>query len=316
MYRYILLRLLTIIPVLFGVSLIIFLLVHFSPGDATLKLLGPMASDVARENLRQTLGLDQPVHVQYLKWLREVLNGNFGVSISTSLPVLDLIIPRFINTVILAVPSLLLALLIGFFVGIFAAAKPFSVFDRLGMSCTLILGSTPPFWFGLILVLFFSLNWRLFPATGMVSMRGDGGLIDILHHLVLPTIATAVAPAAIITRMVRTSMLEILSQEYIKVARAKGFSQRVILWKHALRNAIPPISTITGLQLGYLLGGALFTEVVFAWPGLGNQLYYAIVARDLPVIQAAVLVIALSFVLVNLFTDFLNAYFEPKIRLG
>tara|TARA_B100000676_G_C18046211_1_gene828149 strand:+ start:644 stop:1594 length:951 start_codon:yes stop_codon:yes gene_type:complete len=314
--RYIVSRLVAVVPVLFGVSLIIFLLVHFAPGDATLKLLGPMASDEARASLRQTLGLDQPIHVQYFRWLGEVLKGNFGVSISTSLPVSDLVIPRFINTVILTVPSLMMALLIGFFVGIFAAAKPFSLFDRFGMSCTLILGSTPPFWFGLILVLFFSLNWRIFPATGMISMRGDGGLVDILHHLVLPTITTAVAPAAIITRMVRSSMLEILSQEYIRVARAKGVPERIILWKHALRNAMPPIATITGLQLGYLLGGALFTEVVFAWPGLGNQLYYAIVARDLPVVQAAVLIIALSFVLVNLFTDVLNAYLDPKIRVG
>ena len=237
-----------------------------------------MASDAARENLRQTLGLDQPVHVQYPpKWLREVLNGNlcFHLYKSTSIGFDN---PTLINTVILAVPSLLLALLIGFFVG-FSQLQTLSVFDRLGMSLP-ILGSTPPFWFGLILVYFLP-NWRLFPATGMVSMRGDGGLIDILHHLVLPTIATAVAPAAIITRMVRTSMLEILSQEYIKVARAKGFSQRVILWKHALRNAIPPISTITGLQLGYLLGGALFTEVVFVarpW----KPTYYAIVALRSP----------------------------------
>jgi peptide/nickel transport system permease protein len=313
--RYIVSRLIAVIPVLFGVSLIIFLLVHFAPGDATLKLLGPMASDESRDLLRRTLGLDQPVYVQYVKWLGEVLKGNFGTSIATSLPVADLVVPRFLNTVILTIPSLVLALWIGFFVGMFAAAKPFSLFDRIGMSFTLLLGSTPPFWLGLILVLFFALNWRIFPATGMVSMRGDGGLLDILHHLVLPAITTAAAPAAIITRMVRSSMLDILSQDYIKVARAKGVSQRLILWKHALRNAMPPIATITGLQLGYLLGGALFTEVVFAWPGLGNQLYYAIVARDLPVVQAAVLLIALSFVLVNLLTDILNAYLDPKIRI-
>ena len=146
-----------------------------------------MASDESREMLRRTLGLDKPVYVQYVKWFGEVLKGNFGTSIATSLPVLDLVIPRFINTVILTIPSLVLALWIGFFVGMFAAAKPFSLFDRIGMSFTLLLGSTPPFWFGLMLVLFFALNWRIFPATGMVSMRGDGGVLDILHHLVLPS---------------------------------------------------------------------------------------------------------------------------------
>ena len=316
MVRYIVNRLVAVFPVLFGVSLIIFLLVHFAPGDATVKLLGPMASMEARESLRRTLGLDQPVYIQYLKWLGEVVQGNFGTSIATSRSVGDMVIPRFINTVILTIPSLFLALSIGFFVGMFAASKPFSFFDRIGMSFTLLLGSTPPFWLGLILVLFFALNWRIFPATGMINMRGDGGVLDILHHLVLPAIATAAAPAAIITRMVRSSILEILSQDYIRVARAKGLARGTILWKHALRNAMPPIATITGLQLGYLLGGALFTEVVFAWPGLGNQLYYAIVARDLPVVQAAVLLIALAFVLVNLVTDILNAYLDPKIRVG
>ena len=167
----------------------------------------------------------------------------------------------------------------------------------------------------MLLVLAFSLELRWFPATGMVSITGDGGFWDIAHHLVLPTIATAVAPAAIITRMVRASMLEVLNQPYIRVARAKGVPARRVLWHHALRNALPPIATISGLQLGFLLGGALFTEVIFAWPGLGNQLYYSIVARDVPVVQAAILIIALAFVLVNLAIDILNAFLDPRVRV-
>jgi peptide/nickel transport system permease protein len=271
-------RLAAVIPILFGVSVLIFLLMHLAPGDVTDALLGPMATGEAKEKLRKAMGLDRPLVVQYLTWMGQILQGDFGVSVHTKRLVSEVVLPRFANTVVLALASLLIALMIGFFVGMFAAAKSYSTF------------------------------------TGMTSITGDGGVMDIAHHLVLPAIATAAAPAAIITRMVRSSMLEVLNQGYIRVARAKGVSRRRILWKHALRNALPPIATISGLQLGFLLGGALFTEVVFAWPGLGNQLYYSIVARDVPVVQAAVLVIALAFVLVNLMIDILNAYLDPRVR--
>jgi len=314
--RYVVFRLLAVLPVLFGVSLLIFLLMYLAPGDVTYTLLGRTATEEAREALRHTLGLDQPMPVQYAKWLGQVLQGDFGISLATNRQVVDLVAPRFLNTGILALSSLFLAECIGFFVGIFAAARAMSFFDRLSMSTTLVIGNTPPFWLALILVMLFALRFRLFPATGMVSMIDGGGLLDVLRHLVLPTIATAVAPAAIIVRMVRASMLEILNQDYIRVARAKGINRRVILWKHALRNALPPIATISGLQLGYLLGGALFTEVVFAWPGLGSLLYYSIIARDVPVIQAAVLLMAFGFVLVNLGIDILNAYLDPRVRVA
>ncbi len=314
MGKQILTRLAAVIPILFGISVLIFLLMHLAPGDVTDALLGPMATGQAKEKLRQAMGLDRPLVFQYLTWMGSILQGDFGVSVHTKRLVSEVVLPRFGNTVILALASLALALSIGFFVGMYAAAKSYSAFDRISMSLTLMIGSTPPYWLALLLVLMFSLNLRWFPATGMTSIMGDGGALDVAHHLVLPVIATAAAPAAIITRMVRSSMLEVLNQGYIRVARAKGVNSRTILWKHALRNALPPIATISGLQLGFLLGGALFTEVVFAWPGLGNQLYYSIVARDVPVVQAAVLVIALSFVLVNLTIDILNAYLDPRVR--
>ena len=314
MGKQILTRLAAVIPILFGISVLIFLLMHLAPGDVTDALLGPMATGEAKEKLRQAMGLDRPLVFQYLTWMSSILQGDFGVSVHTKRLVSEVVLPRFGNTVILALASLALALSIGFFVGMYAAAKSYSAFDRISMSLTLMIGSTPPYWLALLLVLMFSLNLRWFPATGMTSIMGDGGALDVAHHLVLPVIATAAAPAAIITRMVRSSMLEVLNQGYIRVARAKGVNSRTILWKHALRNALPPIATISGLQLGFLLGGALFTEVVFAWPGLGNQLYYSIVARDVPVVQAAVLVIALSFVLVNLTIDILNAYLDPRVR--
>ena len=200
MVKYVITRLIAVIPVLFGVSIIIFLLVHLAPGDATVTLLGPMATEEAKETLRQALGLDQPLTTQYVKWLGHVLQGDFGTSIASSRAVSEMVLPRFVNTAILAFASLILALWIGFFVGMFAAARSFSIFDRASMSFTLLFGSTPPFWLGLILVLLFALNWRVFPATGMVDMRGDGGVLDVLHHLVLPAIATAAAPGAIIAR--------------------------------------------------------------------------------------------------------------------
>jgi peptide/nickel transport system permease protein len=312
--RHIATRIAAILPILFGVSVFIFLLMHLAPGDVTSTMLGPMASDEAKAQLRVALGLDQSLPFQYFKWLGNVLQGDLGRSLTTTRPVTDMVLPRFGNTVILTVASMILAMAIGFGVGMYAAARSFSIFDRISMSATLVVGSTPPFWLGLILVLLLALDVRLFPATGMVSITGDGGVWDVLRHLVLPALATAAAPAAIITRMIRSSMLEVLNQGYIRVARAKGVPRRRILWRHALRNALPPIATISGLQLGYLLGGALFTEVVFAWPGLGNQLYYAITARDVPVVQGAVLLIALVFVLVNLAIDILNAFLDPRVR--
>ena len=314
MGRHIATRIAAILPILFGVSVFIFLLMHLAPGDVTSTLLGPMATDEAKAALRTALGLDRSLPFQYFKWLGNVLQGDLGKSLTTTRLVTDMVLPRFVNTVILTVASMILAMAVGFGVGMYAAARSFSFFDRVSMSVTLVVGSTPPFWLGLILVLAFALDIRLFPATGMISITGTGGVGDVLHHLVLPAIATAAAPAAIITRMIRSSMLEVLNQGYIRVARAKGVPRRRILWKHALRNALPPIATISGLQLGYLLGGALFTEVVFAWPGLGNQLYYAISARDVPVVQGAVLLIALVFVLVNLAIDILNAFLDPRVR--
>jgi peptide/nickel transport system permease protein len=314
MIRQIIARLFAIVPILFGISIFAFLLVHFAPGDVTDALLGPMATEDAKTKLRAALGLDRPLVVQYGIWLGNVLQGDFGISVHTKRAVAEVLIPRFVNTVILALASLAIAMAVGFFVGMFAAAKPYGWFDRISMSTTMVIGSTPPYWLALLLVLAFALYFRWFPATGMVSITGDGGTLDVLHHLVLPALATAAAPAAIITRMVRSSMMEVLTQPYIRVARAKGIPARTILWRHALRNALPPIATITGLQLGFLLGGALFTEVVFAWPGLGNQLYYSLIARDVPVVQAAIMVIALSFVLVNLAIDVLNAFLDPRVR--
>jgi peptide/nickel transport system permease protein len=316
MARFVVERLAAIVPILLGVSIGIFLLLHLAPGDVTQALLGMMGSEQAKENLRRALGLDQPLPVQYVKWLIRVLHGDFGLSLTNKQPVSAIAWPRFLNTALLAATSATVAFVSGFLIGIFAASRANSVADRACTGAMLVLGSLPPYWLGLLLVLLFSIIWRWFPATGMVTIGKEGSLLDLLRHLVLPTIATAAAPAAVVARMVRASMLEVLRQDYIRVARARGAAQKSVLWRHALRNALPPIATICGLQLGYLLGGVLFTEVVFAWPGIGNQLYYSIVARDIPTVQAAALLTALSFVLVNLLADLINAWLDPRIRRG
>jgi len=314
MGRYAAGRLLLIAPVLLGVSIVVFLLMHLAPGDVTSTLTGPMASPEARAAMRLTMGLDKPLPVQYAKWLGHLLQGDFGFSWVHKRDVGEIIFPKFANTAILALASALLAYLIGFFAGIVAAAKAYSTVDRVIMAFVLIAGSTPLYWLGLILVFLFALIWRIFPATGMTSFIDGGGPLDVLEHLVLPAVASALPSAAIVGRMTRATMIEVLSQNYIRVARAKGIRRSVILRRHALRNALPPIVTVGGMELGYLLGGVVFTEVVFAWPGIGNQLYSSIIGRDIPIVQGAVLLIAGAFVLINLGADLLNAYLDPRTR--
>lgn len=314
MDRYIAGRLMMVLPVLAGVSVVVFLLMHLAPGDVTSTLTGPMSSPAARAAMRIKMGLDQPLPIQYVIWSGQLLQGDFGTSWVHKRPVAEIIFPKFVNTAVLACSAALLAYVIGFFSGIFAAAKAHSMHDRLVMAIILAAGSTPLYWLGLVLVLLFSLTWRWLPATGMTSFIGGGGVLDVLEHLILPTVASALPSSAIIARMTRATMIETLGQDYIRVARAKGIRRGVILRRHALRNALPPIVTVSGLELGYLLGGVVFTEVVFAWPGLGNQLYSSIIGRDIPIVQGAVLLIALAFVLINLVVDILNTYIDPRTR--
>ena len=314
MRGFLLRRLAALVPVLVGVSIVIFLLMHLAPGDVTTTLLGPQATEADRVALRRTLGLDQPVPVQYARWVARVAEGDFGTSVATSRPVAALIVPRFLNTALLAAASLALAVVIGYGAGLLAALRPRSVLDRVLTGVTLLLGSTPPFWLGLVLVLFFALRLHWLPVSGMTDMAGEGGVLDVARHLVLPTVATALGPAAIITRLVRSSVLEAMNRPHVRVARAKGLGRGALLRRHVILNALPPIMTITGLQLGYLLGGALFSEVVFAWPGLGSLLYDSITARDTPVVQAATLLIALLFVLVNILVDLVNAALDPRLK--
>jgi peptide/nickel transport system permease protein len=299
---------------MFGVSVVVFGLLQIAPGDVTAALLGPQASEAARETLREQLGLNKPLVVQYGVWFSSVVEGDFGTSAVTRNPVLDEVIPRALNSIVLASAALVVAVVLGVVVGIAAAAMPGSLFDRVASAGVQIFGAIPPFWMGLVLVYFFSLQFRIFPAIGMTKIFGGGDFWDIAEHLVLPAITAGAASSAVIVRMVRAVFIEALSSDYIVVARARGVRTARILLTHALPNCLPHILNIIGLQLGYLIGGVLFTEVVFAWPGIGQLLYRAILGRDIAVVQACVLFIAITFVLINMGVDLINGFLAAKTR--
>ena len=283
-------RLLGAIPVLIGVSAVVFLAMQLVPGDIAKALLGPLATPETVAEFRHYLGLDRPIPEQYASWLWRALHGDLGRSFSSNMPVSELLGDRLRNSAILLAGSLAIAVPLGIGVGLISAIRRDSKFDRAAMGTTLIAANIPTFVFGLGLVILFAVQWRLFPVQGMYDLRGEGGQFDLLKHLALPALTTAIPPAAIIARMVRSSMLETMNQEYITAARANGLPERTVTMTYALRNALPPIVTITGLQVGFLLGGAVFTEYIFAWPGVGDALYKGIMARDISVVQGTVLV--------------------------
>lgn len=307
-------RLVGAIPVLLGVSLVVFLAMQLVPGDIAKALLGPLATQETVEEFRHYLGLDRPLPEQYVNWLWRALHGDLGRSFSSNMPVTDLLVDRLRNSAILLAGSLVIAIPLGIAVGLISAIRRDTPFDRVTMGTTLIAANIPTFVFGLGLVILFAVQVKWFPVQGMVDLRGEGGRFDLLKHLVLPAVTTAIPPAAIIARMVRSTMLETMSQEYIKAARANGLPERTVTLRYALRNALPPIVTISGLQIGFLLGGAVFTEYIFAWPGVGDALYKGILSRDIAVVQGAVLVIAVWFVLVNLAVDVINLALDPRAR--
>lgn len=314
MARYTVRRLLGAIPVLLGVSFVVFFAMQLVPGDIAKSLLGPLATEQTVQEFRRYLGLDQPLIVQYGKWLWHALHGDLGRSFSNNMPVTDLLRERLRNSAILLTGSLVIAIPLGIGAGLIAATREYSLLDRLAMGVTLVLANVPTFVFGLGLIVLLAVQVKWFPVQGMHDLRGNGGRFDLLRHLVLPALTTAIPPAAIIARLVRSSMLSILNQEYIKAARANGLPERTVTMRYALRNALPPIITISGLQVGFLLGGAVFTEYIFAWPGVGDALYKGILARDISVVQGVVLVVAAWFVLVNLAVDVANVALDPRAR--
>ena len=309
MHKFILRRLLLMIPVMIGVSFIIFSMMHFTPGDPARIQLGEAAPEEAVEQLRRDMGLNDPFIVQYGRWLTNlVVHQDIGTSFRTNRSVTDEIMDRFPATLQLAGAGVLVAVAIGVPIGIISATKQYSIFDNVSMFFALIGVSMPVFWQGMLLIILFSVNLGWLPSGGLRG--GSYNFID----LILPAVTLGTTSAAMIARMTRSSMLEVIRQDYIKTARAKGQIERVITNKHALKNALIPIITVVGLSFGGLLGGAVITESIFTIPGVGRLMVDAISARDFPVVQGGVLFIALMFSLVNLVVDVLYSFADPRIK--
>ena len=314
MRRYVVRRLLLLVPVLLGVSVIIFMVLHLAPGDPAEIMLGSQATQADLERLRAELGLTEPLYVQYVHWLGLVARGDLGHSIWMKRPVLNEVLGRFKATLVLTGAALVLSTAGGVALGIASATRPNSLLDRLSAMASLFGASMPVFWLGIVLMVIFALWLGWVPASGMFAPYGGGDLRDLLVHLALPAVTLAAASVTIIARLTRSTMLETLGQDYIRTARAKGVVERAVVLRHGLKNALIPIVTVVGVQAGYLLGGAVLTETVFAWPGVGTLMVQGILARDFPLVQGCVLVVALSFVLINLVVDLLYAWLDPRIR--
>jgi peptide/nickel transport system permease protein/oligopeptide transport system permease protein len=304
MLSYILKRLLSTIPVLIGISMLLFFMLRMLPGDPAQVLAGQMASPAEIENIRTQLGLDRPVYEQYLSYMSRLARLDLGRSARTQNPVIEEIWARLPNTALLAVVAISLACLFGIPAGIISAVRPYTWVDYLVTLGALFGISMPVFWLGLMLVVLFSVVLRWLPAGGTGSWQ----------HVVLPSVTLASFVVAFIARMTRSTMLETLAQDYTTTARSKGLRENVVIIKHALKNALIPIVTVVGLQFGLLLGGAVLTETVFAWPGIGRLIVDSILARDYPVIQGTILIFGLLYILVNLAIDLAYAVIDPRIR--
>ena len=314
MRQYLARRLLLLVPVLMGVSIVVFMVLHLSPGDPAEIMLGSAATKEDLARLRLEMGLTEPLHVQYVRWMGHVLRGDLGRSLWMKRPVLGEVLQRFKATLVLAGSALALSTLGGLTLGVFSATRPDSILDRASTVVSLFGASMPVFWLGIVLMVVFSLWLGWLPASGMWAPYGGGDFRDLVLHLVLPAVTLAAASLTIIARLTRSTMLEVLGQDYIRTARAKGLVEGRVVVRHGLKNALIPIVTVVGVQAGYLLGGAVLTETVFAWPGVGTLMVQGILARDFPLVQGCVLVVALGFVLVNLAVDLLYAYLDPRIR--
>lgn len=316
MTKFILRRLLLAIPTLLGVSFLVFASIRLVPGGPAVALAGELATPQMIEQINRELGLDQPLLIQYVNYLGRMLRFDLGRSIRSGLPVVEEIQTRLPRTLLLAVVSLAVSSVLGITIGVTAATRPNSLFDGGSMIFALLGVSMPIFWSGLMLMIFFAVllpQWLTsigFPTGPILPPTGSG----TWQHLVMPVTALAANSMAIQARMTRATMLEVLRQDYIRTARAKGQKERIVIYVHALRNAMLPIVTIIGLQFGTLLGGAVLTETVFSWPGIGRLLVDTISFRDYPVIQGTVLTISIGFVLTNLAVDVLYAYLDPRIK--
>ncbi len=333
MLAYIIRRILILIPTLLGVSVIVFFMLRITPGDPAELLLGERATEKALHEIREHLGLNEPLHVQYGMFLKRLMKGDLGETIWSRQKVWIEVKERFPATIELSVVALFISCFFGIIFGIISATRQYSIFDYLSMLGALIGVSMPIFWLGLVFMLIFSVHLGWLPLSGRISVGVDlevitnfyildavltknwGALKDVLWHIIMPATTLSTIPMAIVARMTRSSMLEVLRQDYIKTAKAKGLSQFIVTFKHALRNALIPVVTTIGLQFGVALGGAILTETIFAWPGVGKWMFDAVMKRDYMVIQGGTLVIAAVFVVINLMVDVLYAVINPRISV-
>jgi len=333
MLAYIIRRILILIPTLLGVSVIVFFMLRITPGDPAELLLGERATEEALYEIREHLGLNEPLHVQYGLFLKRLMKGDLGETIWSRQKVWIEVKERFPATIELSVVALFISCFFGIIFGIISATRQYSIFDYLSMLGALIGVSMPIFWLGLVFMLIFSVNLGWLPLSGRISIGVDlevitnfyildavltknwGALKDVLWHIIMPAVTLSTIPMAIVARMTRSSMLEVLRQDYIKTAKAKGLSRFIVTFKHALRNALIPVVTTIGLQFGVALGGAILTETIFAWPGVGKWMFDAVMKRDYMVIQGGTLVIAAVFVVINLMVDVLYAVINPRISV-
>lgn len=315
MLYYILRRLLMLPLVLLGISVVVFSLMSLIPGDPALAILGPYATPERLAALREQMGLDEPMLIRFFTWLGDILQGSFGRSVALQRPVLDEILERVGPTLLLTGAALALSMLMGLSAGAVAAVHRNRWPDRLLTFVVLIGISTPSFWLALLLILVFAvwLNW--FPVSGMFSVYGGGDLGDALRHLVLPAFSLALVATGVIARLTRTAMLDVLGQTHIQMARAHGLHERQVIYRHAFKNMLVQVIPVVGLQAGFLLGGAVYIETVFQWPGLGRMLVDAISSRDLLLVQGGVLLMASGYVLVNLLTDMTQHVLDPRLRM-
>ena len=333
MLAYIFRRILILIPTLLGVSIIIFLMLRLTPGDPAELLLGERATEKALHEIREHLGLNEPLYVQYGKFIKRLMKGDLGETIWSRQKVWVEVKERFPATIELSVAALFISCFFGIIFGIISATRQYSIFDYLSMLGALIGVSMPIFWLGLVFMLIFSVNLGWLPLSGRISVGVDlevitnfyildavltknwAALKDVIWHIIMPAVTLSTIPMAIVARMTRSSMLEVLRQDYIKTAKAKGLSQFIVTFKHALRNALIPVVTTIGLQFGVALGGAILTETIFAWPGVGKWMFDAVMKRDYMVIQGGTLFIAAVFVVINLVVDVLYAVINPRINV-
>ncbi|MTJ05193.1 MAG: ABC transporter permease [Sediminimonas qiaohouensis] len=311
---YILKRLVSAIPVLLGITIIVFLIMSLIPGDPATAILGSYATPENVEKLNRDLGLDKPMLQRYAIWLGNMLQGDFGRSFSLNRPVIDEVLERFNATLVLAGTSFVLCSILGILAGVVSAARQYGLADK-AITFTVLIGiSVPSFFLGMMMILFFAVNLKWLPVSGMFAIYGGGDLPDLIRHLIMPSLALSAVATGVIARLSRSAMLEVLRQDFIRTARAKGVRERKVIMGHALRAAMVSIIPVLGIQAGFVLSGAVYIEIVFQWPGVGRMLVDAILTRDLLLVQGGVVFVAACYVLFNIAVDIAQSLLDPRIK--